>query len=85
MNTSNMIGGQNGILTSMPPRIEEDSYEDQASMISKGIQHNVDTHGKRSASSKGKLESLGGSAGGGITRPVQVTVTLEERLKKPLY
>ena len=51
-------------------------------MISKGLHHYADTLGKRSSSSKGKLESLGGSAGGGLTRPIQVTVTLEERLKK---
>ena len=83
-----MIGGLSGggILGTIPSRIEEDSYEDQASIASKNLGAPSDfaqTLGKHSASSKGKLESLGGSAGV-PNRPVQVTVTLEERLKKHL-
>ena len=69
-------------------KIEEDSYEDQASMVSKGLGAPSDMHtggGKRS--SVARLESVGDMSSlvtSNQPRPVQVTVTLEERLKKHL-
>lgn len=69
-------------------KIEEDSYEDQASMVSKGLGAPSDMHtggGKRS--SLARLDSLGDMSSlvtSNQPRPVQITVTLEERLKKNL-
>ena len=69
-------------------KIEEDSYEDQASMVSKGLGAPSDLHtggGKRS--SMARLDSFGDMSSlvtSNQPRPVQVTVTLEERLKKHL-
>ena len=69
-------------------KIEEDSYEDQASMVSKGLgapSEMLTGGGKRS--SVARLDSLGDMSSlvtSNQPRPVQITVTLEERLKKNL-
>ena len=69
-------------------KIEEDSYEDQASMISKGIGAPSNMHtGGGKLSSAARLDSLGGISSFATSnqpRPVQITVTLEERLKNHL-
>lgn len=87
---NNRDGGA-GILSTVnfiASKIEEDSYEDQASMVSKGLGAPSDMHtggGKRS--SVARLDSLGDMsslATSNYLRPVQITVTLEERLKKNL-
>jgi hypothetical protein len=69
-------------------KIEEDSYEDQASMVSKGLgatSEMLTGGGKRS--SVARLDSFGDMSSlvtSNQPRPVQITVTLEERLKKNL-